>query len=85
MTTAIHINPFYTAVAVALLAAMLVMQANAIEEPSYTVERAWETEQIEIRRYAPRVMAITTMEGNDNDGFRVLAGYIFVAMQRSRR
>ena len=77
MTTAIHVNPFYTAVAVALLAAMLVMKANAIEEPSYTVERAWETEQIEIRRYAPRVMAITTMEGNDNDGFRVLAGYIF--------
>ena len=77
MTTAIHINPFYTAVALALLTAMFVTTANAIEEPSYTMKRAWETEQIEIRRYAPRVMATTTMQGNDSDGFRVLAGYIF--------
>lgn len=63
--------------ALALLAPLLATTVNAIEEPAYTVERAWESEQIEIRRYAPRVMAVTTMQGNDDDGFRVLAGYIF--------
>ena len=63
--------------ALALLAPLLSTTVNAIEEPAYTVERAWESEQIEIRRYAPRVMAVTTMQGNDDDGFRVLAGYIF--------
>ena len=63
--------------ALALLAPLFATTVNAIEEPAYTVERAWESEQIEIRRYAPRVMAVTTMQGNDDDGFRVLAGYIF--------
>ena len=63
--------------ALALLAPFFATTVNAIEEPAYTVERAWESEQIEIRRYAPRVMAVTTMQGNDDDGFRVLAGYIF--------
>ena len=63
--------------ALALLAPLFATTLNAIEEPAYTVERAWESEQIEIRRYAPRVMAVTTMQGNDDDGFRVLAGYIF--------
>ena len=63
--------------ALALLAPLLAPTVNAIEEPAYTVERAWESKQIEIRRYAPRVMAVTRMQGNDDDGFRVLAGYIF--------
>lgn len=63
--------------ALTLLALLFATTAHAIEEPAYTVERAWESEQIEIRRYAPRVMAVTTMQGNDDDGFRVLAGYIF--------
>ena len=63
--------------ALALLAPLFATTVNAIEEPTYTVERAWESEQIEIRRYAPRVMAVTTMQGNGDDGFRVLAGYIF--------
>ena len=61
----------------ASLATLSTMATNAIEEPAYTVARAWESEQIEIRRYAPRVMAVTTMQGSDGDGFRVLAGYIF--------
>ena len=34
-------------------------QAPAIEEPAYTIEKAWEAEQIEIRINAPRVMAVT--------------------------
>ena len=72
-------RPFVRAItaALALLAPLLATTVNSIEEPAYTVERAWESEQIEIRRYAPRVMAVTTMQGNDDDGFRVLAGYIF--------
>ena len=53
------------------------LTAQAIEEPAYTIEKAWEAEQIEIRSYAPRVMAVTTMQGDEDDGFRVLAGYIF--------
>ena len=65
------------ALLISLLVSLTPPIANAIEEPAYTVERAWESEQIEIRRYAPRVMAVTTMQGNDDDGFRVLAGYIF--------
>ena len=77
MATAIHTNPLHPVAAIALLAALLTVTANAIEEPAYTIEQSWEAEQIEIRRYAPRVMATTTMEGTDSDGFRVLAGYIF--------
>ena len=59
--------------------AFFILSAQAIEEPAYSVERAWEAEQIEIRAYAPRIMAVTAMDnGNGNDdGFRVLAGYIF--------
>ena len=62
---------------VALSLPLFSVTAKAIEEPAYSVEKAWEAEQIEIRRYAPRVMAVTTMQGNEDDGFRVLAGYIF--------
>ena len=66
--------------AIALIAMFTLLATTktlAIEEPAYTVERAWEAEQIEIRRYAPRLMAVTTMSGDEDDGFRVLAGYIF--------
>jgi len=55
----------------------MTLKVQAIEEPAYTVEQAWEAEQIEIRRYAPRIMAVTTMQGDENNGFSVLAGYIF--------
>jgi len=57
--------------------ACFILSAQAIEEPAYSVERAWEAEQIEIRAYAPRIMAGTAMGNGDDDGFRVLAGYIF--------
>jgi hypothetical protein len=53
------------------------MSANAIEEPAFEVRQRWDEEQIEIREYAPRVMAVTEMTERENDGFRVLAGYIF--------
>ena len=56
---------------------VMATQAIAIEEPVYQVEKAWEAEQIEIRAYAPRVMAVTGMDEDTDGGFRVLAGYIF--------
>lgn len=68
-----HIRTLYLSLVTSLMAS----QAIAIEEPVYQVEKAWETEQIEIRAYAPRVMAITDMAEDSNSGFRVLAGYIF--------
>ena len=52
-------------------------QALAIEEPVDQVENAWEAEQIEIRAYAPRIMAGTGINDDSDSGFRVLAGYIF--------
>jgi hypothetical protein len=63
--------------AMAFLLSILALAAQAIEEPAYTIEQAWEAEQIEIRAYAPRVMAVTGMDENADSGFRVLAGYIF--------
>ncbi len=62
---------------VSLVTSVMTTQAIAIEEPVYQVKKAWETEQIEIRAYAPRVMAVTEMTEDSNGGFRVLAGYIF--------
>jgi hypothetical protein len=51
------------------------------EEPMYTVER--KIGDVEIRRYGPRVAAETVIGGDEqsarNQGFRVLAGYIFGA------
>jgi hypothetical protein len=51
--------------------------ATAIEEPRYEVITAWEEHSIELRSYAPRLLAVTTMTQGQNNGFRVLAGYIF--------
>ena len=62
---------------IVFLLSMLALTAQAIEEPAYTVEQAWETEQIEIRAYAPRVMAVTGINEDSDGGFKVLAGYIF--------
>ena len=59
-----------------LVTSAIVNHAMAIEEPTYQVEKVWEAEQIEIRAYAPRIMAVTGMD-DSNGGFRVLAGYIF--------
>ncbi len=62
---------------ISLITSVMTTQAIAIEEPVYEVEKAWEAEQIEIRAYAPRVMAVTGMAEDSYSGFRVLAGYIF--------
>lgn len=51
----------------------------AIEEPAFETER--EDGDFSVRRYAPMIVAETTVEGGlwgaSNDGFRVIAGYIF--------
>ncbi len=51
----------------------------AYESPEYEVERRWGP--VEIRRYAPYVVAETlvggSLEGAGNGAFRRLAGYIF--------
>ena len=62
---------------ISLVTSVMTTQAIAIEEPLYQVEKAWEAEQIEIRAYAPRIMAVTGMSEDSDSGFRVLAGYIF--------
>jgi hypothetical protein len=58
----------------------------AIEEPSYTVLRAYP--QFEVRRYEPCVVAQTLVEAAPdaaaNQGFRLLAGYIFGQNHGSR-
>ena len=53
--------------------------ASAIEEPKYTVVRQYDG--FEIREYAPYLVAEVTVPGPadeaGNQGFRILAGYIF--------
>ena len=62
---------------VAITTLTLSPMATAIEEPQYEVITAWEEHSIELRSYAPRLLAVTTMTQGQNNGFRVLAGYIF--------
>ncbi|WP_223177884.1 SOUL family heme-binding protein [Pseudohalioglobus sediminis] len=51
--------------------------ANAIEEPEYEVVEL--IGEVEIREYAPRIVAVTTLASNSDTtgGFRRLADYIF--------
>ena len=50
-----------------------------VEEPEYVVEQTHEI--FEVRQYAPRIVAQTTVRGSSRDasskGFRILADYIF--------
>lgn len=59
----------------ALLLAFIPAMANSIEEPKF--ELLAQFDDIEIRRYAPTIQAVTAMPGYSSGGFRRLAGYIF--------
>ncbi|MEE4174550.1 MAG: heme-binding protein [Xanthomonadales bacterium] len=63
----------------ALLLAGAPERSLALEEPEYTVLQ--QSEDWELRRYAPYIVAETRVEGNlrqtGNRAFRILAGYIF--------
>ena len=43
--------------AMAFLLSTLTLTAQAIEEPAYTIEQAWEAEQIEIAGFAEKLAA----------------------------
>jgi hypothetical protein len=70
---------YLAAVAAAVVLGLLSPMASAIEEPKYTVVR--EYDGFEIREYAPYLVAEVTVPGPaeeaGNQGFRVLAAYIF--------
>lgn len=61
----------------------------AIEEPRYEVVRRLDGVDVELRRYAPYVVAQVRVDGPsdraDSEGFRVLAGYIFGKNTGERR
>jgi hypothetical protein len=64
-----------------LLLACVQTPSMAIEEPDYEVLRRFDDSDVELRRYAPYVVAQVRVDGPadraDSDGFRALAGYIF--------
>jgi hypothetical protein len=67
------------AVIAGVVFALLSPMASAIEEPKYTVVRQYDG--FEIREYAPYLVAEVVVRGAaeeaGNEGFRMLAGYIF--------
>lgn len=67
------------AVATAIVLGMLSPMASAIEEPKYAVVRQYDG--FEIREYAPYLVAEVVVPGPaeeaGNQGFRILADYIF--------
>lgn len=64
---------------IALLVAAVPAMSHAIEEPAYEVQRR--IGEIEVRQYAPYVVAEVTVDGPadaaGNAAFPILAGYIF--------
>ena len=73
--------------AAALLLLAATPMAQAIEEPKYTVVRAYDG--FEVRDYAPYVVAEVLVPGPEaeagNQGFRILAGYIFGGNRGERK
>jgi len=73
-----------------IAAGALLVAANpamAIDEPAYTVARAYDA--FEVRNYEPYIVAETVVAGTaadaGNEGFRILAAYIFGANKGSRK
>ena len=73
----------------ALALATVHAASMAIEEPAYEVERRLDGDDVELRRYAPYVVAQVRVDGPsdraDSEGFRLLAGYIFGKNKGERR
>ncbi|MEO8160739.1 MAG: heme-binding protein [Arenimonas sp.] len=71
-------HPLLSRILLVLLIAMP-MFAQAVEEPSYSVER--KLGEVEVRKYAPYVVAQVSVPGPaadaGNQAFPILAGYIF--------
>jgi hypothetical protein len=82
-----RILSFSAFVAVAIAVSVFPEPAMAIEEPTFTVEKRFD--EVEIRRYAPYVVAEVVVEADaedaGNEGFRILAGYIFGKNKGERR
>lgn len=72
----IHTGFKMSGLSLILMALLLSMSAIAIEEPRYTVLEKID-DRIEVRQYEAQVVAVTPMSESQNNGFRVLAGYIF--------
>lgn len=72
---------------ITLLAALAPSMSHAIEEPAYEVQRR--IGDVELRQYAPYVVAEVTVEGPadeaGNTAFPILAGYIFGKNQGERK
>jgi hypothetical protein len=68
-------------------AQLFVGAAMAIEEPKYSVIE--KTEPFELRQYAPMIVAEVKVDGDldeaSNQGFRLIAGYIFGQNQVSEK
>lgn len=72
-----------------LLFATLPTASMAIEEPDYEVVSTIAGTAVELRRYAPYVVAQVRVDGPaeraDSEGFRLLAGYLFGKNRGERR
>jgi len=72
-----------------LLLACVQAPSMAVEEPGYEVLRRLDAADVELRRYAPYVVAQVRVDGPadraDSEGFRALAGYIFGKNKGERR
>jgi hypothetical protein len=79
--------PSLFSLATALVLVLSAPMARAVEEPSYTVERQYEG--FEVRAYPPYIVAEVVVPGPadeaGNQGFRLLAGYIFGKNKGDRR
>ena len=78
---------YFAAIATATVVSLSSPMASAIEEPQYTVVRQYAG--FEIREYAPYLVAEVLVPGPaeeaGNQGFRILAGYIFGKNQGERK
>lgn len=74
---------------VLLVIATVPAASMAVEEPDYEVLRRLDAPDVELRRYAPYVVAQVRVDGPsdraDSEGFRTLAGYIFGKNKGERR